>query len=223
MQHITYEQPLNERIRTFLRLEFCSARRTIRSPAIPPGTAAARRQSDRDSERLRPWRSEDRSHQGTGRLAARWRGWNTIPTSTAASCEILDRIDVLVDRLYRCRDRWGRTKTTSSPPSSSAPPFLAVPAISTCPRIITGCKSLRPPRCGLRQWLSSFDNFRAAIDLILGMVRESASESRETATAGFYQKSLDTSVPYQLIRVTLPVGAIVSPKSAAANTVSLCA
>lgn len=56
----------------------------------------------------------------------------------------------------------------------------------------------------LESWLSSFASLKEASALILHLIRESASSSKETAEQGFFQQSLDTQVPYQLIRVVLP-------------------
>lgn len=56
----------------------------------------------------------------------------------------------------------------------------------------------------LESWLGLLDNYRLSIDLILGLLRESAINTPVLAEQGFYQQSLDTSVPFQLIRVLLP-------------------
>jgi cell division protein ZapD len=57
----------------------------------------------------------------------------------------------------------------------------------------------------LTQWLSVFGILRDAIQLILQMVRESASPVCKTAESGLYQQNLDTSVSYQMVYVALPV------------------
>ncbi|MBI1195046.1 MAG: cell division protein ZapD [Gammaproteobacteria bacterium] len=56
----------------------------------------------------------------------------------------------------------------------------------------------------LESWLASFAPLKDASALILHLIRESASSSEETAEQGFFQQPLDTQVPYQLIRVILP-------------------
>lgn len=56
----------------------------------------------------------------------------------------------------------------------------------------------------LRMWLSAFELLDEAISLTLRLVRESAITTRETAKGGFYQRSLETSTPCQMIRVSLP-------------------
>lgn len=56
----------------------------------------------------------------------------------------------------------------------------------------------------LTQWLSVFGILRDAIQLILKLVRESASPVYKTAESGLYQQNLDTSISYQMIYVALP-------------------
>jgi cell division protein ZapD len=57
----------------------------------------------------------------------------------------------------------------------------------------------------LSEWLGAFDLFNRAITLCLELVRSSAASTHEVATKGFFQRSLDSSVSCQLIRVIFPV------------------
>lgn len=211
MQHITYEQPLNERIRTFLRLEFLfrqgdhtlsghsawDSRATIAN-LIEILNVFAR--GDLKTEVIKELE----------RLAATLARLEHNPDVDRSKLnEILDRIDVLVDRLYLLQGQVGQD-VKDNEFLTAIKQRTTIPG-GTCDFDLPAYHHWLQKPAGerdaeLRHWLSSFDNFRAAIELILGMVRESASESRETAIAGFHQKSLDTSVPYQLIRVTLPIG-----------------
>jgi cell division protein ZapD len=56
----------------------------------------------------------------------------------------------------------------------------------------------------IREWLQEFDLLREAVELVLQIVRESALPSDEVAESGTFQLILDSSVTYQLIRVVLP-------------------
>lgn len=56
----------------------------------------------------------------------------------------------------------------------------------------------------LKAWLGSLDGLRLSVDLILKLVRESANPVERLAEGGSYQQPLDTGIPYQLIRVGLP-------------------
>ncbi len=53
----------------------------------------------------------------------------------------------------------------------------------------------------LVQWTKPFAHLREAIDLILNFIRHSSHATQETAVAGFYQSSLNSAMPYQLLRV----------------------
>lgn len=57
----------------------------------------------------------------------------------------------------------------------------------------------------LENWLGKLDNYRLSVNLILHLLRESAINTPAIAEKGFYQQSLDTNVPFQLIRVVLPI------------------
>lgn len=56
----------------------------------------------------------------------------------------------------------------------------------------------------LQQWLNELDLLRHAVELVLRLIRDSARSKRLIASAGFYQQPLDASAPYQMIRVRLP-------------------
>ncbi|MCU7833661.1 MAG: cell division protein ZapD [gamma proteobacterium symbiont of Taylorina sp.] len=55
----------------------------------------------------------------------------------------------------------------------------------------------------LESWLKELDTFRLSITLILDLLRESAINTPLTAEQGFYQQSLDKTIPFQLVRVFL--------------------
>lgn len=62
----------------------------------------------------------------------------------------------------------------------------------------------RPPEeriTSLESWLNTFDIYRESIEVLLKNLRESASIVDVTAKEGFYQQGLDSSMPVQLIRV----------------------
>jgi len=55
----------------------------------------------------------------------------------------------------------------------------------------------------LERWTQPFTNIRTAIDLILGFIRQGSEPSQEIAQAGFFQLALDKSHPVQLLRVSI--------------------
>ncbi len=56
----------------------------------------------------------------------------------------------------------------------------------------------------LRRWMGSFELLSDAVDLCLNLVRESGVSSKETAPGGFFQRTLETTTPCQMIRVSVP-------------------
>lgn len=62
-------------------------------------------------------------------------------------------------------------------------------------------------RRDLQRWLGSFALIRESVELCLSLVRRSATATEECAAGGFFQKTLDGSAPCQLVRVALPPGA----------------
>lgn len=57
----------------------------------------------------------------------------------------------------------------------------------------------------LQDWVRPFEPMQEAVRLILRLVRTSAIPSDEVAVGGFFQKTLDSSAPSQMVRVVLPV------------------
>lgn len=53
-------------------------------------------------------------------------------------------------------------------------------------------------------WIQPFLKIRSAIDTLLHYIRFSAVPEREQASSGFYQKTLDHALPFQLLRVGIP-------------------
>lgn len=53
----------------------------------------------------------------------------------------------------------------------------------------------------LEEWIRPFKLIRYAIDTLLNFIRTCAIPAKSNATAGFFQKTLDHTLPYQLLRV----------------------
>ena len=55
----------------------------------------------------------------------------------------------------------------------------------------------------LESWARPFAQLTEAIQVVLGLVRQSATPERLVAKAGFFQRNLDPSAPVQLIRISI--------------------
>ena len=64
----------------------------------------------------------------------------------------------------------------------------------------------------LARWLSDINVIKDSIELALSIVRSSAAPSRELAAAGFFQKALDAGTACQLVRVSVDESARFFPE-----------
>ncbi len=58
----------------------------------------------------------------------------------------------------------------------------------------------------MSEWLQDLNAVRGAVILLLNLVRNSTMPTKQLAKKGFFQKSLESSAPAQLVRVSLPHG-----------------
>lgn len=64
----------------------------------------------------------------------------------------------------------------------------------------------------LDRWHETLDEVRQPVELLLKLMRNSANAKDLTAENGFYQQALDTNSPFQMLRITLPVGTDMYPE-----------
>jgi cell division protein ZapD len=55
----------------------------------------------------------------------------------------------------------------------------------------------------LEVWVRPFQLIRSAIDILMNFIRTCAAPTEEQASGGFFQKTLDHTLPYQLLRVAV--------------------
>ncbi|NJN46409.1 MAG: cell division protein ZapD [Candidatus Competibacteraceae bacterium] len=65
----------------------------------------------------------------------------------------------------------------------------------------------------LEQWLLPVQPIRDAVELLLRIIRDSAVPDEQVAQQGLFQKTLDSTVPSQLVRIILPDGTPVFPET----------
>lgn len=209
MPAITYEQPLNERIRTFLRLEFLF--RQIDHTLEADLEWDSRTSIANLIEILNVFSRTDLKTEvikELERLAGILSRLDSNPEVDHGKLnKILDEIDLLSDRLHLSQGQVGQ-ELKGNEFLNAIRQRSSIPG-GTCDFDLPAYHFwLQKPggerHAEIRHWLSAFDNYRAAISLNLRLIRESAVKTREIATGGFYQQSLDSALPFQLIRVTLP-------------------
>lgn len=67
----------------------------------------------------------------------------------------------------------------------------------------------------LHEWVAPYCELEDVIDLIMKVIRDSASPKTVIAENGFYQKPLDTKKPTQLIRISVDTGKLIYPEISA--------
>lgn len=209
MQKISYEQPLNERIRTFLRLEFLfqQTEYTLHgesqwdSRATLNGIIEILNILGRSDLKTEIIMELERQIVNLSRLE------DSPGVDRKKLGQILDEMDLVVDRLHATQGQIG-LELRQNEFISSIKQRSSIPG-GTCEFDLPGYHYwLEQPAetriKDMQQWWSTFDNLRSSVDLILHLVRDSTTSTDELARAGFFQRSLDMHAPYQLIRVSLP-------------------
>ena len=217
---VVYEQPLGERIRSFLRLEYLFERAnfelsgdslwaTRTTMEILIDIMALMGRSDVKKEIIKEL---ERHGVTLGNLSQN-------PN--------VDRVR-LEDSLARIKRFLGAMKVRDNPPGhelryheflSSVRQRTSIPA-GTCDFDLPNLhfwlqKPTQQRSRDLSRWLSAFDLVRDAIALCLSLIRESSLTSHEVARDGFYQRSLDPGSPCQMIRVAIDSDSAVFPEISA--------
>lgn len=213
-QLAVYEQPLNERIRTLLRLEFLFAQ-------VEVGLGG---ESEWDS-RLAVAGIIDI----LALLAARTDLRSEIVKELDRLGTVLGRLEdspgVDHDKLYpllqRCRELSSAMHSLRGLPGGELKEHELLLSVmqrsgipgGTCafdlPVYQSWLLQAAPARqVDIEQWLAPLANIRDAAALILGVVRDSARGGRKLAVGGNYQHNLERQDSVQLIRVGIPASSV---------------
>nr|VFJ54585.1 MAG: cell division protein ZapD [Candidatus Kentron sp. DK] len=210
---MSYEHPLNERMRAFLRLEYLFLRfehQLSQGDDIWSGRAGVESiidiitilgRMDIKSELIKELE----------RYIATFENLIYNPNVDSA---------LLTDILTDTKHALGLTRTMESVPGGELQQNVLLTTVrqrntipaGTCGFDVPGfdywlqCPSARRKN-DLGVWFSAFDVIREGIAHCLRLLRGSAAMSREQATGGFFQRVVEKGVPLQLVRVILPEGA----------------
>ncbi len=205
---IIYEQPLNERIRAFLRLEFLFAQaaqhlrddsqwgsRNTLTSLLDVLSIFGR--TDLKTEVLK----ELERHATTlGRLAS------NPDVDRSRLKKTLEELDTLGKKLHASSGPIAADLKTNEF-LSGIQQRMAIPG-GTCDFDLPGFHFWlqQPAQQRIRDlagWLKRFEAIASAIQMVLRLVRESAALKPVVADGGFFQKTLDSSHPCQLVRVAV--------------------
>lgn len=215
-----YEQPLNERVRTFLRVEHLLdlGSRFLKTPepwesrlclAALLDVIDLMGRSDLKSEIIK----ELERHAGT--LAALQRNPGVDQ----------GRLDTVLGELQRylveLRDTTCQPGQTlrSDELVQSVRQRNAIPG-GTCNFDLPGFhywlhRPAEERRTHLEHWQSDLVPIRGGLKLALHMIRNSSTPTRESAERGFFQKPMDSANACQMVRVLLPEGSRYYPEISA--------
>ncbi len=203
-----YEFPLNERIRTFMRLEqlFQQIDHFMRGNSVWESRAvistlleilAIFSRNDLKSEILK----EVDRHIGVLNKMA-----NNQRIDHAKLEKILSKLNAISDELYSTSGKIGYSlmenelfKSISQ--RSSIPGGTCAFDLPAYHYWLQQDEARR--KQDMENWLQPFGTIRTAIDLLLHFIRQSAAPTLEQGQAGFFQKALDHTLPFQLLRVGL--------------------
>ena len=206
---ITYEQPLNERIRTILRLEFLFK---VLTGALKGDSELDNRDAVQAlSSILLVFERSDLKQEIIKELERLITNLSALENSPGVDKQALEALlsdlDRIVDGLHMKKSAIGQElrendflygiRQRSSIPGGTCD--FDIPAY----HYWLQHSSNEERKQQLMEWSSQFDNVRSAVEITLKLIRGSTGFSQKTASAGFYQHSLDSNQANQLIRVKI--------------------
>jgi len=215
---IIYEQPLNERIRTFLRIEFLFKRI---DRILDDGSMTQHR--DALTNLLNILSIFERSDlkqeiiKELERLTATLSALENKPgVDMQALNGLLEELDQILDELHLKKSTLGQSLRENE--------FLA--SIRQRSTIAGGSCDFDLPayhywlkhtssddqKQQLLAWTEQLTSARSAIDIALKLLRSSTGFNDYSAQSGFYQQSLDNGQSHQLIRIKIPKDANCYPE-----------
>jgi cell division protein ZapD len=208
-QPICYEQPLNERARALLRLEFLFQQVDHAMAGNSTGDSRAALQGLFDilaltgrNEFKKELLKELERHAATlGRLR------QSPDVDALALSDVLVEIGDVIRQIHRTNtlsldivrqnEFLGVAQKRFQVPGGACQ--FDLPALHYWLQ-----QELEVRNRHLREWLAPFAPMREAVFLVLRLIRDSATLQPEMAINGFFQRALDANAPNQLIRVWLP-------------------
>jgi len=208
-QNIIYEQPLNERIRIFLRLEFLFAQAAhhLRGTSQWDSRSTLNSMLDilsifgRTDLKTEVLKELERHSATLTRLQL------NPDIDRSRLDQILKELETLSNKLHKASGGPIAADLRKNEFLSSIQQRAAIPG-GTCDFDLPAYHFwLQQPANDrtrdLAAWLGRFEVIAQAIQLILRLIRDSAELKPVTAETGFFQKTLDANHPCQLVRVAV--------------------
>jgi cell division protein ZapD len=212
-----FEHPLNERVRTFLRLEHLFEKLDFFMPQFDPW--ATRVAVEALLELAAITSRADMKGEILKELERNQAALNRVASQPGVDPAALDRVLGDLERAA------SGLQAMTSPIGQTAREDALLKAVAQRSSIPGGACTFDLPhyyywlvqtperrQSRLERWLQDLRPADSAIRLVLSLARTSAPPRQETAAAGFFQESLDPRAPAQMVRVALPVGAALFPE-----------
>lgn len=205
---IIYEFPLNERMRTFIRLEhlFAQISHFAQSTSEWDSRAAVQALLDaltifsRSDVRSELLKELERHHKVLARIA-RSQGIDREKLQAT-----VDKIDFLRSRVREVNGKLG-AQLLDCGLFKSIVQRSAIPGGTCCFDLPGYHYWLQQPAAHRQQdlslWLEPLMPVEESISFVLNTIRQSVLPGQEYAQAGFFQQNLDRSLPFQMIRIGL--------------------
>jgi cell division protein ZapD len=203
-----YEQPLNERIRLLLRLEFlfekviqtASGQSVWDSRTALQGLSEILSLTGRNEVRSELLKELERHAASLGRLrqspGVDTDVLDTVLQDIAQAVNNLRGQDNLALEAVRRNDFLSALRQRSGIPGGTCQ--FDLPALHYWLQQDSTVRAYH-----LTQWLEPLQPMQEAVNLILGLIRDSALPRQAVAVRGFFQQTLNSTAPNQLVRVIL--------------------
>ncbi len=219
-EYYVYEQPLNEKVRSFLRLEklFQQYAFHLKHASDWNNRAAIDcileilAYTSRSDIKLEILKELERQHTRLERLAKR-------PQIDQAQLKsVLKNINKRMGELQAINGQVGQaTKNvellSAIAQKSSVPGSICDFDLPALKHWLTLPRETRTKH--IEKWFQPFGHLDRSIQMILDVLRHSTEGTNETAEHGFFQQSLDTSQAVQLLRISIPADSQCYPEISA--------
>ena len=205
---VEYEQPLSERVRTFLRLEhlFCQTDYTLRGFSVWDSRSTLLSLID-TLEILNRTDFKSELLQELDRQSSKLSALQNAPGVDSQQLDrVLDELNESEQALHQLSGTIGQSirdhdliaslRQRAAIPGGDCPIDL--------PTLHLWLQQAPEQRIEqLEKWNNALSIVRKPIALLLGMIREASNPVAMLATEGFYQQNLDSNIPVQLIRISV--------------------
>jgi len=219
-QKLTYEQPLNERVRTMLRLDFLFRLADHHLQGSTEWDTRSALNSLLDINDLIS-RTDIKNEliKELERDAAVLRNWQKNPEVDP------DRLDIVLTDIHKFLEN---LRDTTCQPGLALKQNELVSAVKQRNAMLGGSCNFDLPayhqwlhrpdvvqQAALEHWQDDLRIIKKSTFLALNLIRNSSTATLEIATQGMFQKSLEQNANYQLIRIILPADSAYFPEISA--------